>query len=133
MQRTLKLFTLQALAALSLLTACGDKDITSDTGSSSETGLSADICAARDVETCEEDDLCVTTYAREMIDDGAGGLCTDYSVEPEPMDCVPADSVCLTVLTYDAPPDDPSNCWEFSAGCAPEDWVSCAEPTSTCR
>lgn len=116
-----------ALAGLAGLTACGDKDEAADTAASAEE------CAARALDACEDDGLCTTIDARPFQDDGAGGTCVDYDDPPEPQGCMPATYGCTAALTSAAPASDPADCWSFSSGCIPDGWEYCESDYQECR
>jgi hypothetical protein len=61
-----------------------------------------------------------------MQDDGAGGICVDFSASPVALGCDVADMGCGAAETLAASPDDPSTCWWFPSTCVPAGWGGCA-------
>jgi hypothetical protein len=108
-----------------LLAALATSKAPIDSGDSDpdDTAVAA-TCANTAVESCE-DQGCALIRARELQDDGDGGVCVDWSDETVPKGCMDADLGCAEAEALAAPADDPTDCWWFSNLCLPEGWVSC--------
>jgi hypothetical protein len=108
-----------------LLAALATSKAPIDSGDSDpdDTAVAA-TCANTAVESCE-DQGCALIRARELQDDGDGGVCVDWSDERGPPRARPGARPRPPPPPLAAPADDPTDCWWFSNLCLPEGWVSC--------
>ena len=54
--------------------------------------------------------------------------CIAWANTVEQVGCMSTEFDCGAMISYAAPPEDPSNCYGFSNTCYPEAWVSCDLP-----
>lgn len=90
-------------------------------GTSGDTSGAAD-CAQVEVAACEASG-CGAISGWQVVDDGAGGWCTDYTASVA-VGCGDAGMSCTADIKWAAPASDPTACHTLG-GCVPAGWVDC--------
>ena len=100
------------------LLACDPKDPADDTGGS------AVDCAAVAPADCAATAGCEAYSARPFQDDGAGGVCVDFSEATVPVACQDADTghACGDAETPASADSDPDTLYLFNNTCIPDGW-----------
>jgi len=121
--RLLMSVSLTACLALVGCTGADGDDSGPDSGPDSglDSGPPAE-CADVAPESCDATSGCVAISGYPILDDGAGGLCTDYD-SLTPLGCMSSDGGCAGVLTIASDPADPETLWYLTSGCMPEGWT----------
>jgi len=104
-----------------------DVDPTGDTGDTSTD------CAAVAPDVCDATSGCAAIRGYPILDDGAGGLCTDWD-SPTALGCMDADSGCDDAVAVASDPKAPETLWFFTNLCLPTGWTFIASSDyPTCK
>ncbi len=102
-----------------MLLACSEKETSELIGDTDRGDLHYE-CESYSVDECPED--CALISGFPEVDDGSGGTCIDWTVDPQPAGCNSYDSD-ATVVSFAE--DENGTCWAFPSGGYPTDWTEC--------